>query len=148
MTPKQRYLLSAVPSIVIPPRIKVIVGFVEFESYSGGGITLESCDEASLSSVLTWAVLSVVWKRLVFSCGTAWKSQKGLLPFIVYIVQREVGSSIPDGTFCHVHWRRLPFHLFYTRIVTYIRFQEKIQMEVQKMKFQGHVIPHSTVWWN
>jgi len=53
MTPKQRYLLSAVPSIVIPPRIKVIVGFVEFESYSGGGITLESCDEASLSSVLT-----------------------------------------------------------------------------------------------
>jgi hypothetical protein len=53
MTPQHRYLLSAVPSIVITPRPKVTVGFVEFESYIGGGITLESCDEASLSAVLT-----------------------------------------------------------------------------------------------
>jgi hypothetical protein len=42
----------------------------------------------------------------------------------------------PDGNFRLVYRRRLPC------------FQEEIQMDMQKMKFQWHVTPHSTVWWN
>ena len=29
-----------------------------------------------------------------------------------------------------------------------LAFREKIQKGMQKMKFQWHVTPHSTVWWN
>ena len=78
----------------------------------------------------------VVLKRLVaFSCGTVLRFDKGLLTFIVYIVQREVGSLIPNGTFCYVHWRRFPFHLFYTRIVTCVS-GEKSKWKCTKWSFK------------
>ena len=88
----------------------------------------------SLSTHLV--LFSLLYSPVVVSIMTPeqWQANIFGIHFPMYIFS--VFGKYPDGTFRHVHRRRLPC------------FQEEILVEKQKIKFQLRVKPHNTVRWN